>query len=43
MEETIKTASVKQQPNWNLLTQQVKKSKQFIYNPTELYSPYQIR
>jgi CRISP-associated protein Cas1 len=26
-----------------LLNQQIKAYKQFVYNPTELYKPYQIR
>jgi CRISP-associated protein Cas1 len=43
MEETITNEAGEVQPKWDLLTQQVKKYKQFVYQPTELYSPYQIR
>jgi CRISPR-associated protein Cas1 len=32
-----------EQPRWDLLTQQVKAYKQFIYDPTHLYKPYLIR
>jgi CRISPR-associated protein Cas1 len=42
MEEEIETDSGKQ-PKWDLLNQQIKAYKQFVYNPTELYKPYQIR
>lgn len=43
MEEEIQTDSEEKQPKWDLLTQQVKGFKQFVYNPTQLYQPYQIR
>jgi len=43
MEEEIKTDSGDKQPKWDLLTQQVKAYKQFVYNPSHLYQPYQIR
>lgn len=43
MEEEIQTQSGEKQPKWDLLTQQVKAFKQFVYNPTQLYTPYQIR
>lgn len=43
MEELIQTGSGGQQPRWDLLTQQVKAYKQFVYNPITLYQPYQIR
>ena len=42
MEEEIETDSGKQ-PKWDLLNQQIKAYKQFVYNPTELYKPYHIR
>lgn len=32
-----------QQPRWDILTRQIRKYKQFIYNPSELYEPYTIR
>jgi CRISP-associated protein Cas1 len=43
MEEEIQTNSGEKQPKWDLLTQQVKAYKQFVYNPSQLYQPYQIR
>lgn len=43
MEEEIQTDSGEKQPKWDLLTQQVKAYKQFIYKPSSLYQPYQIR
>lgn len=43
MEEEIQTDSGEKQPKWDLLTQQVKAYKQFVYNPSLLYQPYQIR
>ena len=42
MEEKVKTNSG-QQPRWDLLTQQVKLFKKFVYQPSSLYSPYLIR
>jgi CRISP-associated protein Cas1 len=36
-------ASNDQQPRWDLLNRQVKQFKQFIYQPTYIYEPYQIR
>lgn len=35
--------SVEGQPRWNLLSQQVRTYKQFVYDPSRLYSPYLIR
>jgi len=35
--------SVEEQPRWNLLSQQVRAYKQFVYDPSCLYSPYLIR
>lgn len=43
MEEEIQTDSGEKQPKWDLLTQQVKVYKQFVYNPSLVYQPYQIR
>jgi CRISPR-associated protein Cas1 len=43
MEEKIQTISDEKQPRWDILTQQVKAFKQFVYNPIEVYQPYQIR
>jgi CRISP-associated protein Cas1 len=42
MEAEIQTDSG-QQPRWDLLTQQVKLYKQFVYQPVQLYRPYLIR
>lgn len=42
MEETLDTENGLQ-PRWDLLNQQVKAYKQFVYNPTQLYTPYRIR
>ena len=43
MEEEIQTDSGEKQPKWDLLTKQVKAYKQFVYEPRQLYQPYQIR
>jgi CRISPR-associated protein Cas1 len=40
MEEEVQTDSGNKQPKWNLLNQQVKAYKQFVYNPAQLYQPY---
>ena len=42
MEEEVQTESGEKQPRWNLLNQQVKAFKQFVYEPIQLYKPYQI-
>ena len=42
MEETIQSEDGAQ-PRWDLLSQQVKQYKQFIYNPVQGYQPYLIR
>ncbi|BAZ46097.1 hypothetical protein NIES4102_31250 [Chondrocystis sp. NIES-4102] len=42
METEIKTDGGNQ-PRWDLLTQQVKLFKQFVYQPCQLYQPYLIR
>jgi CRISPR-associated protein Cas1 len=42
MEGSIQTPDG-DQPRWDLLTQQVKKFKQSVYNPQDLYQPYRIR
>ena len=42
MEETVQTGNG-DQPRWDLLTQQVKSYKQFVYDPSRTYQPYQIR
>jgi CRISPR-associated protein Cas1 len=43
MEEEINSNSGDKQPRWDLLNQQVKAYKQFVYQPVQLYQPYQIR
>lgn len=43
MEEEIQTSSGEKQPKWDLLTKQIKAYKQFIYSPSYIYQPYQIR
>lgn len=42
MNEEIQTDNDVKQPKWDLLTQQVKKYKQFVYNPVHHYQPYRI-
>lgn len=42
MEAEVKI-NEEQQPRWDLLMQQVKLYKQFVYNPVQLYRPYLIR
>jgi CRISPR-associated protein Cas1 len=41
MTEEIQTNDGKQ-PKWDLLTQQVRAFKQFVYNPSHQYQPYRI-
>jgi CRISP-associated protein Cas1 len=43
MEEAIENNDREQQPRWDLLTQQVKLFKQFVYDPSRLYQPFLIR
>jgi CRISP-associated protein Cas1 len=43
MEESFTNNSGDSQPKWDLLNQQVKAFKQFVYDPVQLYQPYQIR
>ena len=43
MEEEIQTDSGGKQPKWDLLSQQIKGFKQFVYHPVEIYQPYHIR
>ncbi|MFP4413267.1 CRISPR-associated endonuclease Cas1 [Coleofasciculus sp.] len=43
MEEVIQSNSGDKQPRWDILNQQVKAYKQFVYNPSQGYQPYQIR
>lgn len=43
MEEVVATDAGDKQPRWDLLNQQVKAYKQFVYNPCQFYQPYLIR
>lgn len=43
MEEKVNTGESQKQPRWDLLMQQVKKYKKFVYNPVIGYQPYLIR
>ncbi len=42
MEEVIQTPTGEKQPRWDLLNQQVKAYKHFVYNPSQDYRPYRI-
>jgi CRISPR-associated protein Cas1 len=42
MEEMLDT-DTGLQPRWDVLNQQVKRYKQFVYTPAQLYTPYRIR
>jgi CRISP-associated protein Cas1 len=42
MTEEIQTQNGEKQPKWDLLTQQVRAFKQFVYNPSHHYQPYRI-
>lgn len=42
MEEQLQTEEV-EQPRWDVLTQQVKAYKKFVYDPSRGYQPYLIR
>ena len=43
MEEEFINDRGDKQPKWDLLNQQVKEFKQFVYAPSQVYQPYQIR
>lgn len=43
MEELIDTGKEQKQPRWDLLMRQVKRYKNFVYNPISGYEPYQTR
>ncbi len=40
--QRMESSNQNQEPRWDLLMQQVKRYKQFIYNPIDGYQPYQI-
>ncbi|KJH70756.1 CRISPR-associated endonuclease Cas1 [Aliterella atlantica] len=43
MEEEVQNDTGERRPKWDLLMQQVKAYKRFVYDPKQLYLPYQIR
>jgi CRISPR-associated protein Cas1 len=43
MEEEVQSSEDGKQPRWNLLHQQVKNFKAFVYSPSNGYQPYLIR
>ncbi|GAB1543360.1 hypothetical protein NUACC21_60340 [Scytonema sp. NUACC21] len=43
LEEEVQDAEGEKQPRWDLMTRQVKAFKEFVYHPTQIYKPYQIR
>lgn len=43
LEEEVQNAKLEKQPRWDLMTQQIKCFKEFVYQPSQLYDPYQIR
>ncbi|MDY6784161.1 MAG: CRISPR-associated endonuclease Cas1 [Cyanobacteriota bacterium] len=43
MEEPVQTRNTSTQPRWDLLMQQVKEFRQFVYQPSLGYQPYKIR
>ncbi|MHC5916992.1 MAG: CRISPR-associated endonuclease Cas1 [Nostoc sp.] len=42
MTEEIKIDNGEKQPKWDILNQQVRAFKQFVYNPSHSYQPYRI-
>jgi len=43
LEEEVQSILGEKQPRWDLITQQIKAFKEFVYQPSRLYKPYQIR
>lgn len=43
MEEEVQNDAGERRPKWDVLMQQVKAYKKFVYDPKQLYQPYQIR
>jgi len=43
LEEEVQSVEGEKQPRWDLMTQQIKAFKEFVYQPSQLYKPYQIR
>lgn len=42
MTEEVQISDGLKQPKWDLLTQQIRSFKQFVYNPSHQYQPYRI-
>ncbi len=43
LEEEVQNFHSEKQPRWDLMTQQIKLFKDFVYQPSKLYQPYKIR
>lgn len=43
LEEDVQNQKGENQPRWDLMTQQIKIFKEFVYQPSQVYQPYQIR
>ncbi|MBD2292408.1 CRISPR-associated endonuclease Cas1 [Anabaena sphaerica FACHB-251] len=43
LEEEVQNSQGEKQPRWDLMTQQIKAFKDFVYQPSQIYKPYQIR
>ncbi|KOP26838.1 CRISPR-associated protein Cas1 [Hapalosiphon sp. MRB220] len=43
LEEEVQNTNREKQPRWDLMTQQIKSFKEFVYQPNQIYKPYQIR
>ncbi|MBC5794800.1 MAG: CRISPR-associated endonuclease Cas1 [Sphaerospermopsis kisseleviana] len=43
LEEDVQNQKGENQPRWDLMTQQIKVFKEFVYQPSQVYQPYQIR
>jgi CRISPR-associated protein Cas1 len=43
MEEEVQSGEEEKQPRWDLLYQQVKRFKSFVYSPGNGYQPHLIR
>ncbi|MEH2450758.1 CRISPR-associated endonuclease Cas1 [Nostoc sp.] len=43
LESEVQNSQAEKQPRWDLITQQIKLFKDFVYQPSKLYKPYQIR
>jgi len=43
LEEEVQNAKLEKQLRWDLMRQQIKCFKEFVYQPSQIYDPYQIR